>query len=61
MKVKSEETINMIRSKVLTNTATKEELYDFLTYVIALESLVEEASIKDFYGTKGYKHILGWN
>jgi len=58
--IKSEQEINMIRGKMLVNAATQDELLDFLHYVGMLETLVEEASLEDFYGTEGYNHRLGW-
>ena len=61
MNVKSEKKINTIRGKMLVNAATQEELHDFLRYVGAIESLVEEASNEDFYGSEGYCHRLGWD
>ena len=60
MKLRSEKEIDMIRGKMLVNAATKEELHDFLFYVSELESLVEEASMEDLYGTEGWRHKLGW-
>ena len=57
----SEKEINIIRGKMLVAAASKEELHIFLTYVSAIEALVEEASIEDFYGTEGYEHRLGWD
>ena len=61
IEVKSEREINMIRGKMLVNAATRDELHDFLTYVTALEVMVEEASRDDFYGTEGWSHRLGWD
>ncbi len=51
--------LDTIRGKMMVGHATPEELRDFLTYVTALEGLVEEASIEDFYGTEGWQHKLG--
>jgi hypothetical protein len=51
--------LDTIRGKMMVAAATKEELQDFLTYVTALEGLVEEASEEDFYGTEGWQHRLG--
>ncbi len=59
MKIKSTRELDTIRGKMMVGAATKEELQDFLTYVIALEGLVEEASMEDFYGTEGWQHRLG--
>ncbi|GAF76704.1 unnamed protein product [marine sediment metagenome] len=56
---KSMRELDMIRGKMLVAAATKEELADFLTYVTTLESLVEEASSEDFYGTDGWQHRIG--
>ncbi len=61
MKLKSERELNEIRGKMLAAHATREELHDFLMYVTAIEALVEEASIKDFFGTEGFRHRLGWD
>ena len=61
MNIVSEQKINEIRGKMLVAAATQEELHDFLRYVSKLESLVEEASMEDFYGTEGWQHKLGWN
>lgn len=51
--------LDEIRGKMLVAAATQQELLDFLTYVAALEGLVEEASMEDFYGTEGWQHRLG--
>lgn len=58
-KLKSMKELNTIRGKMLVNTATQEELHDFLNYVNALEGLVEDASMEDFYGTEGWQKYLG--
>ena len=60
MKVPERE-IDMIRGKMLVNAASKEELHTFLFYVTALECLVDEASMEDFYGTEGWRHAIGWD
>lgn len=57
----SERKMNEIRGKLLVNAATVAEIHEFLTYVGAIEALVEEASMEDFYGTEGYEHVLGWD
>jgi hypothetical protein len=59
--LKSEREIHMIRGKLLVNGATVDEINDFLFYVDTLESMVEEASCEDFYGTEGWKHSIGWD
>lgn len=59
MKIKSMRELDAIRGKMMVAAATAEELRDFLTYVTALEGLVEEASMEDFYGTEGWQHKLG--
>lgn len=56
-----ENKIDEIRGKMLVNAATQEELHDFLRYVSKIEGMVEDASNEDFYGTEGYRHILGWD
>lgn len=61
LSVKSEKEINMIRGKLLVKKAKEDEIKDFLHYVDVLESLVEEASQEDFYGTEGWKHRIGWD
>jgi len=61
IKIEPESKLNEIRGKMLVNKATSKELRDFLTYVRAIEGLVEEASMEDFYGTEGYRHRLGWD
>ena len=58
--LKSEKELNIIRGKMLVNYVTNYEITEFLKYVSALESLVEEASNEDFYGTRGWQHRLGW-
>lgn len=60
MEIKSEQELNIIRGKLIANHATQEEINEFLRYVSALEELVEEASMEDFYGTEGYQYRLGW-
>lgn len=59
MTIKPMRVLDTIRGKMMIGAATPEELRDFLTYVIALEGLVEEASMEDFYGTEGWQHRLG--
>jgi hypothetical protein len=59
IKLPSERELNVIRGKMLVNAASQEELHLFLHYVTALEGLVEEASMQDFYGTEGWQHRLG--
>lgn len=56
----TEQEIDIIRGKLMVNAATQEEINEFLGYVLELESLVEEASMEDFYGTEGWKFRL-WN
>lgn len=57
----SERELDMIRGKMMVGAATPVELRDFLIYVSSLESLVEEASMEDFYGTEGWRRRLGWD
>lgn len=61
IKIRPEREIDMIRGKMLVNHASTEELHDFLRYVSALESMVEDASNADFYGTEGWRHNIGWD
>lgn len=58
--IANEQELNMIRGKMLVGVATTKELHTFLNYVSALEALVIEASLEDFYGTEGYEKRLGW-
>lgn len=58
--LKSEREIDTIRGKMLCGAADNDEIKDFLSYVIKLEELVENASCEDFYGTEGWKHSIGW-
>ena len=51
--------LDVIRGKILVGHATIEELQDLLMYVSALEGLVEDASVEDFYGSEGWQHRLG--
>lgn len=51
--------LDTIRGKMLVGKASVEELHDFLNYVNALEMLVEDASMEDFYGTEGWQKKLG--
>jgi hypothetical protein len=57
--LKKQRELDMIRGKMLVGAASIEELHDFLRYVSALEGLVEEASLGDFYGSEGWQHHLG--
>ena len=57
----TEREVDMIRGKLSVGAATLNETYDFLVYVEALEQLVEEASVEDFYGSEGWKHRIGWD
>lgn len=59
MKLKSISELDTTRGKMMVGHATTAEVMDFLTYVSALESLVQEASDEDFYGTEGWEHRLG--
>jgi len=61
MTIVSEQKIDEIRGKMLVAAATSNELNDFLRYVSKLESLVEEASMEDFYGTEGWRYKIGWD
>lgn len=61
MKLKPENNINEIRGKMLVGHATVQELQDFLLYVSALEALLLEADLADFFGTEGHRHHLGWD
>ena len=60
-RLKKERHYDMIRGKMLVAAATAKELQDFLTYVSVLESLVKQASNEDFYGTEGWRHLVGWD
>jgi len=51
-----EKEINMIRGKLQANVASQGQINEFLKYVSTLESLVEDASDMDFYGTEGWRH-----
>lgn len=59
MKLLKMRELDTIRGKMMVGHATPEEMRDFLTYVSALEGLIEDASIEDFYGTEGWQHKLG--
>lgn len=61
MKIKSEKELNIIRGKMLVNMANTAELHDFLNYVVALESLLEDANNDDYFGTEGWQHKIGLN
>ena len=52
----SERDINMIRGRLQANVASQGEINEFLKYVSCLESLIEDASNMDFYGTEGWRH-----
>jgi hypothetical protein len=58
-KLKTQRELNVIRGKMLVAAASPRELQDFLTYVTALEALVEEASMADCYGTEGWRRRIG--
>ena len=57
----TEREMDVIRGKMLVNKASQGELHQFLKYVSFLEGLVEEASMEDFFGTEGWRHLAGWN
>lgn len=59
MKLQPIRKLDEIRGKMLVAKATADELQNFLNYVGALEGLVEQASMEDFYGTEGWQHYLG--
>ena len=59
--LKSEKELTIIRGKMMCNMASMEELHDFLNYVSVIESLVEDASMGDFYGTEGWRRRIGWD
>ena len=61
VKIKSERELNIIRGKMLVGAASITEQKEILKYITALESLVEDADLDDFYGTEGYRHLLGWD
>lgn len=60
-KLLPENELDKIRGKMLVGKATRQELSEFLKYVSAIEGLVEDASLEDFYGTEGWRHQLGWD
>lgn len=51
----NEREIYGIGKKMADGLATREEQIVFLNYALMLESMVEVASIEDFYGTEGWK------
>ena len=57
----TERDIDMILGKMHVGAASLEEVKSFLEYVLELESLVEEASSEDFYGSEGWRHRIGWD
>lgn len=59
IKLKTEKQLDAIRGKMMVNAASQQEIFDFLSYVACLESLVEEASDEDFYGTEGWRKAIG--
>lgn len=59
MTLKSQRELDVIRGKILVNAANTDELHDFLKYVSALESALDEASFEDFFGTEGWQHWIG--
>lgn len=59
MKLLTERELDTIRGKMLVNAATQEELHAFLHFVAALERLVDEADLDDYFGTEGWRHRLG--
>lgn len=59
IKLKSEAELYEIRGKMMVNAASQQEVFDFLSYVNVLESLVEDASCEDFYGTEGWRESIG--
>jgi len=59
--LKTERELDGIRGKMLVNAATQGEVFDFLYYVAVIEALVEKASDEAFYGTEGWRHIIGWD
>lgn len=61
MIVKGQAEINAIKSKIIMGVVSKSDLKDISDYVFALESLVQEASMKNFYGSKGWEYRMGWN
>ena len=61
MEVLPERKLDEIRGKMMVGHATPEEMRDFLTYVTKLESLVEEASNVDFWGSEGWHRQMGWD
>ena len=46
---------------MICSAASQKELQDFLTYVSALELLLEEADNDDYFGTEGWRHKIGLN
>ena len=61
MKILKENQLDMIRGKMLVAAATAKELQDFLTYVSALESLLDRCDSEDFFGTEGWHREMGWD
>ena len=54
----TERDIDIIRGKLMVSAATQAEIMLFLTYVVELEALVEDASVEDFYGTEGWQRLV---
>ena len=44
---------------MLVAAATQKELQDFLTYVSAIEGLLEDADNDDYFGTEGWRSAIG--
>jgi hypothetical protein len=59
--MKTEREIDTIRGKLLVGHTTVEENHAFLEYVSFIEGLVEDASIDDYFGTEGWRHLIGWD
>jgi len=59
MKLRTESELDMIRGKMLVAAATQKELQDFLTYVSAIEGLLEDADNDDYFGTEGWRSAIG--
>ena len=52
--------LDVIKGKMLCGKAGPGEIQEFLTYVTALEELVEDVSNMDFYGTPNKIKKLIW-
>lgn len=57
--VKTESAVNVIRGKNLVGKATQSDILLLLEHIDALHLWLDELDSQDFFGTEGWRHVVG--